>query len=127
VIDRDPGLDALLELDGEVFVIDPSGGHWVKFVARRVPVSREKPHGLSYSLTLHTTSGERLVGFDNAHGVPAQSGPAARSRKMPHDHKHRLRTVRPYDYQDAASLLMDFWAEVEAVLAERGVDYGQDA
>ncbi len=37
------------------------------------------------------------------------------------DHRHRLRTVRPYDYQDAATLLMDFWREVDALLRERGV------
>lgn len=64
---RDPGLDALLELDGQVLVVDPDGGHWEKFVARQVPVSPQKPHGLDYSLTLHGPSGERLVGFDNAH------------------------------------------------------------
>ncbi len=109
-------------LDGELFVID-DGGHWVKFVVKRAPVSEHRPHGLNYSLTLHAKSGERLVGFDNAHPVAPQTGPAARSRKTAHDHKHRLRNVRPYAYQDAASLLTDFWAEVEAVLAERGVDH----
>jgi hypothetical protein len=117
---RDRGLDTLLDLDGEMFVID-EGGYWVKFEVKRVTPTKERPHGLSYSLTLHGRSGERLVGFDNAHPIPSQSGPAARSRMGPHDHKHRLRTVRPYDYQDAASLLTHFWAEVEAVLAERGV------
>jgi len=35
----------------------------------RVPSSREKPHGIDYSLTLHGPDGERLVGFDNAHPV----------------------------------------------------------
>jgi hypothetical protein len=123
VIDKDPSLDTLLELDGELYVIDPSGGHWVKFVVKSVPTTKERPHGLSYSLTLHAASGERLVGFDNAHPVDAQSGPAAKSRRAAHDHKHRLRTVRPYEYKDAASLLADFWSEVEAVLAERGVKY----
>jgi len=29
--------------------------------------------------------------------------------------------IRPYDYRDAASLLADFWNEVDAVLKERGV------
>jgi hypothetical protein len=77
---------------------------------------------LSYSLTLHDAAGERLVGFDNAHPAPAQSGPAAKSKKRPHDHKHRLRTVRPYDYQAPDQLIEDFWLEVEAVLAERGVE-----
>jgi hypothetical protein len=29
--------------------------------------------------------------------------------------------IRPHDYQDAAPLLADFWATVDAVLRERGV------
>jgi len=37
------------------------------------------------------------------------------------DHRHRLRTVRPYDYRDGATLLADFWQSVDAVLKERGV------
>jgi hypothetical protein len=49
----DPTLDVLLDLDGQVLVVDPEGGHWVRFVVTRVPVSPEKPHGLDYSLTLH--------------------------------------------------------------------------
>ena len=106
----DPSLDALLDLDGQVLVIDPAGRHWVKFVVTRVPVSPEKPHGLDYSLTLHGPDGERLVGFDNAHPV------GRRKRGEPQDHRHRLRTVRPYDYQDAASLIVDFWETVDAVL-----------
>jgi hypothetical protein len=39
----------------------------------------------------------------------------------PQDHRHRLRTVRPYDYRDAATLLEDFWKAVDSVLRERGV------
>jgi hypothetical protein len=63
---RDDALDVLLDLDGQVFVVDPDGGHWVRFVVTRVPTSPEKPHGIDYSLTLHGPDGERLVGFDNA-------------------------------------------------------------
>jgi hypothetical protein len=32
-----------------------------------------------------------------------------------------VRTIRPYEYQDAATLLADFWEAVDAVLRERGV------
>jgi Family of unknown function (DUF6516) len=117
---RDRSLDTLFDLDGQVFVVDPDGKHWVKFAVKRVDSTPERPHGLSYSLTLHTESGERLVGFDNAHPVQSTAGPAGRSRKR-RDHKHRLRTIRPYDYKDAATLLVDFWTEVDAVLKERGV------
>jgi hypothetical protein len=67
---RDPTLDVLLDLDGPVLVVDPEGGHRVRFVVTRVPA--EKPHGLDYSLTLHGPDGERLVGFDNAPTVAKQ-------------------------------------------------------
>ena len=74
---RDPTLDVLLDLDGQVLVVDPEGGHWVRFVVTRVPVSPEKPHGLDYSLTLHGPGGERLVGFDNAIQWAAEARRAA--------------------------------------------------
>lgn len=112
---RDPALDALLDLDGETLVVDPEGLHWVRFVVRRVPVSPTRPHGLAYSLTLHGPDGERLVGFDNAHAV------GGRRRGHVQDHRHRLQTVKPYEYRDAASLLADFWTTVDSVLRERGV------
>ena len=117
---RDPALDALLDLDGQIFFIDRDGRYWVKFEVRRCEVSTERPHGLRYSLTLHDASGRRLVGFDNAHPIGAIGGPARRS-KLRHDHKHRIRTIQPYDYRDASTLLGDFWTEVDAVLKERGV------
>ena len=117
---RDSSLDALLDLDGQVLVVDPESNHWVRFTVRRVPVTEAKPHGLDYALSLHGPDGERLVGFDNAHPVRDQAGPGGRGRRT-HDHRHRLKTVRPYDYQDAGTLLADFWAEVDAVLKERGV------
>jgi hypothetical protein len=85
---RDPTLDLLLDLDGQVLVVDPDGGHWVRFVVTRVPASAEKPLGLDYSLTLHGPDGERLVGFDNAHPV------ARKGRGEPQDHRHRLKTIR---------------------------------
>ena len=47
----DTGLDTLLDLDG--YTIDQKGGYWIKFEARRVPVSADIPHGIRYSLTLH--------------------------------------------------------------------------
>lgn len=118
-MDRDPGLDVLLDLDGQILVIDPETRYWVRFIVTRVPARREKPHGLDYSLTLHGPDGERLVGFDNAHRAPGPRGGGR--RQVAYDHRHRLRTVRPYDYSDAATLLEDFWREVEAVMAELGV------
>lgn len=119
--EADVGLDDLLLLDGQVFVVDPEGGHWVKFVVHRVPPSPERPHGIAYSLTLHGADGERLVGFDNAHPVRTSRGPGKGGTGSAHDHRHRCDTVRPYVYSSAADLLADFWTEVDAVLKERGV------
>ncbi|MGC2812195.1 MAG: hypothetical protein WA303_17685, partial [Bradyrhizobium sp.] len=94
---RDPTLDVLLDLDGQVLVVDPEGSHRVRFVVTRVPVSPEKPHGIDYSLTLHGPDGERLVGFDMRiqwHGRSAairrtiatgceQSGPMSTGTRRP--------------------------------------------
>jgi len=111
----DPALDALIDLDGQVFVVDPKGSHWVRFVVTRVSASKEKPHGLDYSLTLHGPDGNRLVGFDNAHAAAKQR------RGMPQDHRHRLRTIKAYEYKDAATLLADFWAVVDSVVREKEI------
>jgi hypothetical protein len=74
-----------------------------------------EPRGINYSLTLHGPDGKRLVGFGNAHPL------AKRKRGEPQDHRHPLRTIRAYEYSDAATLLADFWTTVDAVLRERGV------
>jgi len=116
----DPGLDALLALDGVVFVVDPKGAHWVKMVVKQVAPSRERPHGISYSLTLHASNGERLIGYDNAHAVSTGTGPGRRASAA-HDHRHQHGRTRPYDFCDAATLMQDFWNDVDAVLRERGV------
>ena len=118
IADRDPGLDTLLDLHGETLFVDDAG-HSVKFVVVRTEGTAERPHGLSYSLTLHAPDGARLVGFDNAHPMRERRGPGG-GQRAEHDHRHRLRTTRPYEYEDAATLLADFWKEVDQVLRERG-------
>ncbi len=63
----DKELHVLLDLDGENFWINEK--YWVKFSARKVNPNEQKPHGIAYSLTLHNALNERIIGFDNAHGV----------------------------------------------------------
>jgi Family of unknown function (DUF6516) len=118
--DRDPGIEVLLDLDGQVLVVDAKGRYWVRFSVKRVSSSPERPQGLKYSLTLHGPDGSRLVGFDNAHPVRESHGPGGKARG-PLDHKHRMATVRSYRFKDAATLLEDFWAEVDKLLREKGV------
>ncbi len=111
---RDDSLDYLLSLHGQILFIDEAGEYWVKFIVRRVPANPARPHGLDYSLTLHDASGERLLGFDNAHAVKG-------SRNKQADHRHVHKTVKPYMYEDAGTLIEDFWKEVDRILKERGV------
>lgn len=117
---RGLGADVLLDLDGQVLIVDPKGNYWVRFSVERVAPSTERPHGLRYSLTLHAASGERIIGYDNAHAVRRSGGPAGGQTRVA-DHRHRLGTVWPYRFIDAATLLDDFWADVDKVLRQKGV------
>jgi len=89
---------------------------------KRIAPTPERPHGLRYSFTLHDPHGHRLVGFDNAHGVPPQ-GSRYRKPSVEHDHWHRTGDDegRPYRFTTADQLLTDFEDEVERVLTERGI------
>ena len=93
-------------------------GHQVKFVVVQAEVTRDRPHGLFCSLTLYTPDGTCLAGFDNAHPARQRRGPGTR-RHRESDDRHRLRSIGPYEFKDAATLLEDFWTEVDAVLTER--------
>ncbi len=112
------GLSRLLSLHGEIWEV--GDGFWVKIDAKVVVPDEGRPHGIAYSLTLHSPAGERLIGFDNAHAVGEGSGPGRRI-EMPFDHAHKRGRERPYVYSDANTLLDDFWTAVEDILKEEGV------
>lgn len=97
---RDFGLEFLLDFDGRLHFFED--GCWLKFEIKKREPSRERPHGLSYSFTLHAPDGTRLLGFDNAHGVPAR-GSKYRRRSTAHDHWRRTEDDpgRPYPFKDA--------------------------
>ena len=113
-------LEFLLAFDGRIHHLEE--GYWIKFEIKRVGLSKERPHGLSYSFTLHAPSGKRLIGFDNAHGVAA-TGSRYKTRPRTRDHWHRTENDagRPYPFVNVETLLDDFFSEVERVLQERGV------
>ena len=111
-------LEHLLDLDG--FIAEVGGGFWVKIEARRLRASLSKPHGIDYSLTLHSANGQRLLGYDNAHPVRTGRGPAGK-RQAPYDHRHRGDAVKSYVYESAEKLLEQFWADVDRILRESGV------
>lgn len=115
----DYGLEYLLAFDGRVHIFED--GCWVKFEIKKGEATKERPHGLSYSFTLHGPDGTRLLGFDNAHGVPAQ-GSKFKQRPAAHDHWHRTEADpgRPYKFTDVETLLTDFEKEVDRIIAARG-------
>lgn len=116
----DHALEYLLDFDGRVHHY--KDGYFVKFEIKRVAVSKERPHGLRYSFTLHGPDGTRLMGFDNAHGVAAK-GSRHHQRPPEADHWHRTESDegRPYAFESAEKLIDDFFDEVEHVLEEHGV------
>jgi hypothetical protein len=64
----------------------------------RLPAkSRERPHGLKYSL-FFGRSGERVVGYDNERGKG--------------DHRHYGQREEPYDFETVDKLISDFWNDV---------------
>ena len=97
-------LEFLLGFNGHVHRY--AGGYWLKFEITQVEASDGKPHGLDYSFTLHGPDNRRLIGFDNAHGVPAK-GARFKKRANAMDHWHRTKTDegRPYAFKDAETLL----------------------
>lgn len=116
----DYGLEFLLAFNGRIHHLER--GYWLKFEIVRVAVTVERPHGLSYSLTLHSPEGARLIGFDNAHDVPPR-GSRFKRRGKATDHWHRTKkdSGRPYAFRNTQRLLDDFFDEVESALRERGV------
>ena len=60
-----------------------------------IDASSERPNGIRYSFTLHDVDGARLLGFDNAHGVP---------RRHEYEHRHRFRKpneILAYEFRGA--------------------------
>jgi hypothetical protein len=113
-------LEFLLAFDGRIHHLEE--GYWIKFKIKRVKATKERPHGLSYSFTLHDPEGARLVGFDKAHGVSVR-GSRFRHPPPASDHWHRTENDpgRPYEFKDVETLIDDFFSEVERKLAERGI------
>lgn len=117
-MEKDPVIGTLLELNGSIF--DQGGGYWIKLEAWQVAVSKEIPHGIRYSLTLHEPYGKRILGYDNAHAVKPPKKFKYAGRILAYDHKHRHVSDKgvPYEFKDAQQLLNDFFADVDCVLSE---------
>ncbi len=110
---KDASLETLLDLDGEIFPMD--NGYWTKFEASRVEQTKQIPHGIRYSLTLHDRNNTRILGFDNAHGHKPKRK-KYRARKVTWDHKHKMEQTHNYEFESASELIEDFWKAVGEVL-----------
>jgi hypothetical protein len=80
-------------------------GWCLRFRVKRCPITDARPHGIRYAFTLHDVDMTRLLGFDNAHGVP---------RRQAYDHRHRFRRVADlisYQFVGTDELICDFFDE----------------
>lgn len=114
----DPGLATLLDLHDTI--IAEEGGYWMKFEVWQVEPTKDVPHGIRYSLTLHDAYGKRIIGYDNSHAVKPPKKFKYAGQRLPYDHKHRHVSDKgvPYEFKDAAQLMADFFAEVDRVIEE---------
>lgn len=77
--------------------IEPEG-NIVEMKIWQVPHSKDRPHGLKYSL-VYIREGKRIIGYDNAEGKG--------------DHKHYRNKEYPYHFKDMDTLIEDFYNDVE--------------
>ncbi|WP_132257069.1 toxin-antitoxin system TumE family protein [Methylobacterium segetis] len=92
-------------------------GWSLRFRVTESAVTAGRPHGIKYAFTLHDVDRTRLLGFDNAHGLP---------RRSVYDHRHRFRRTDElvaYAFIDADTLICDFFAAVEQACREEGVPF----
>ena len=110
---NDSTLQYLLDLDGEKIFIDEKLGVWVKFEVKETSPNI-RTSGIRYSLTLHDRTGDRVLGFDNAHLVEyGGKNQVAPKRTFDHCHIDGKKNIKPYPYINAGKLLEDFWEAVE--------------
>lgn len=92
-------------------------GWAIRFRIAEIEATAARPYGIKYAFTLHDVDGTRLLGFDNAHGVP---------RAGAYDHRHRFRRTRepiPYDFLGADELICDFFTAVEQACKQEGIPF----
>jgi hypothetical protein len=112
----DHTLDTLLALDGTEYTEE--NGFWYKIEAKRIEPSEERPHGIRYNLTLHDNNNQRILGFDNAHGIKVKKGGKYSGYIYQYDHVHKSAKDQgqPYEFINAEQLLSDFLAEINKII-----------
>jgi hypothetical protein len=115
----DQAMRRLLDYDGRRYWL--TNGWSIRFRIGEAEATTGRPHGIKYSLTLHDVDGARLLGFDNAHGLP---------RVQVFDHRHRSRRTAElvtYNFTGADELICDFFAAVELACHQEGVPFTFEA
>src|ERR1700678_1422366 len=114
----DEAMQRLLDFDRRRYWL--INGWSIRFRIVEVAASAERPKGIKYSFTLHDVEGTRLLGFDNAHGIP---------RTETYDHRHRFRRAgepEHYEFNGADELICDFFGAVEQACRREGVPFEFD-
>jgi hypothetical protein len=112
---RDEAMSRLLDYHQRRYWL--INGWSIRFRVVEVETSATRPHGIKYAFTLRDVDGTRLLGFDNAHGVP---------RAQAYDHRHRFRRTMelvPYGFESADKLICDFFAAVEQACKQEDVSF----
>jgi hypothetical protein len=94
-----------------------ANGWSIQFRIAQIEMTASRPHGVKYAFTLHDVDRTRLLGFDNAHGLP---------RALAYDHRHRFRRTAemvPYDFRGADELICDFFDAVEQACRQESVAF----
>ncbi|HHL3494122.1 TPA: DUF6516 family protein [Legionella pneumophila] len=81
---KDVGLETLLALDGTEY--REKNGYWYKIEVFLVELTEERPHGIRYNLTLHDSYNQRILRFDNAHGIKAKESGRYSGRIIKYEH-----------------------------------------
>ena len=113
-MEYDNGLETLLLMDG--FVHYREDGYWWKVNASETDITKSRPHGISYCLTLHDKYNTRIFGMDNAHIPPnRRKGYHGRIVEFDHVHNDEEDEGTPYAFTSAEQLLTDFLSKVKEI------------
>ena len=106
---KDVGLENLLALNGTEYTEE--NGYWYKIEAFLVEPTEERPHGIRYNLTLHDNYNQRILGFDNAHGIKVKEKGRFSGRMIKHEHVYKSMDDKgtPYEFESSEQLLRDFF------------------
>ena len=116
-MEYDEGLETLLLMDGFEHYMDNS--YWWKIEAHKTEKTDNRPHGISYCLTLHDKHNTRIFGMDNAH-IPKNRRKGYHGRIVEYDHVHKDENDEgtPYAFINAEQLLTDFLSKVKEITGE---------